>query len=143
MLGSGLTRGHMAPTPCAPTHACPRIPTPALACSPPTVAAPGAAASGLTPTSAVVAVSKPGTGTWAAFELAVCPTDTTKPCLATVVCEADSTPDDGTLCPVSTGLVQGETYSVKATACEEATCAAGSTKSEQATAAQTFTVPYA
>ena len=116
---------------------------------PPGLQAPGTTASQLTPTSAVVTVTPPtnppvGGGTWAAFNLTVCVqgADPAR-CLDLQPCPVDADPADGTACTIgeAEGLEQGATYTLVATACQDAACATGA-KSQPATAASPFTVPF-
>lgn len=94
----------------------------------------------------MITVTKPSEGTWTAYKLAVCPSDPAK-CLTLAPCitpdDDPSTGPDVTACPItsSNGLEQGVAYTVKATACELASCTTGIT-SEQSATIVSFTVPY-
>ena len=124
----------------------PAAPSPNLGRRAPTLKEPGATTSELTPSSALVTVTaptdEPPEGPWAAFQLDVCrkgaqPAD----CLELSPCLQDTTPTDGTACPVSGELVQGATYTVVATACATDDCLTG-TKSLASAPGIEFVVPF-
>ena len=98
---------------------------------------------GVEATSAAVtaSVGKPGAGSWAAYQLAVCVEGDTSDCLPDIVCEPVSTTDP-TECTI-TGATAGVRYTVRAAACPTEGCDTGvkSAQSAVSTPAQ-FTQPF-